>query len=162
MERPTEKAPQTASGSVGVIVEPRPLYQLQIRIPKLAPINSATGGGRGRASGARGAHWAIRKRERDDWRWIVWNAVNAAGGPPAEPLTRASFVATRFSSIQPDYGNLTESWKPILDALCRQPRGCGVLLDDGPRVVAYRDQFYNWARVAPGRGYLTLQIMEIR
>lgn len=131
-------------------------YSLKFRIDALPPMNTAN-------SRIRGRHWSAIKRTRDQWRQLVYCAVRTAGGAPPRPLARASLRAIRYSASAhgPDLGNLAESFKPILDALLVAPRGCGVLLDDGPRVLPYDQQHYEWQRAPRGEGAIEIEIEEI-
>jgi hypothetical protein len=131
-------------------------YALKFRVNALPPMNTAS-------SRIRGRHWSAIKRTRDQWRQVVALAVRDAGGPPQQPLRRASIHCVRCSASAqgPDLGNLAESFKPILDALLVQPRGCGVLLDDGPRVLPYCEQTYEWRHAPRGHGAIEIEIAEL-
>ncbi len=129
-------------------------YRISFEIATLPQMNSASGHSRGR-------HWTAAHRFRDQWRALVAYAVGRAGGSPPAPLRLAAITATRFSSRQPDYGNLVESFKGVIDSLLPSPRGCGVLLDDSPRVLPYDRQMYRWQKAPLGQGKIALVIEEI-
>jgi hypothetical protein len=84
-----------------------------------------------------------RKQHHDFWHMRVVEAVLESGGPPHQPLTRASITGIRYcAGIQPDRINIWASFKCIIDALqvpghrkkdCKI--GASVIMDDSPATL---------------------------
>lgn len=100
-------------------------YRIRRTIAALPPLNSA-----------RNKHWRVKQREREAFAVLV--AASTVGARPDAPLQRAIVWCVRRSSARPDYDNLVESFKIVLDALVR----CDVLADDTTEVVGVPS--YGW------------------
>ena len=118
-------------------------YELHIRLIGLPPMNTADGANR----------WA-RKNDRDCWYRAV--SVACTGRLPSSPLGKARVRITRRSASarEPDFENLTQGGKHLLDGLVR----CGVLLDDNPDVIGRTD--YVWEKAPPKGGNVTIDVWE--
>lgn len=120
---------------------------LDLTIPGLPPINTAGPHG--------GSHWA-RTTTKRQWEGKVCAAVlEALGRWPAQPLSRARVTITRASTREPDYDNLTQGGKFILDGLVK----AGVLVDDSPAVVGRPE--YLWERAPRGMGSVRIQVQAV-
>lgn len=109
-------------------------------------------------------HWIHHKRAADNWRALVLAIVRPEMRPP-EPLSRASIVCTRRSSVEPDFENLAASFKPVVDALCTSRRHgtrfvhrAEIIEDDKPSVLS-RD--YAWELASPNEGGIRLALDQL-
>ena len=118
-------------------------YQIIFEIEGLPP----TGNIRGRTWGA------IHGKKK---RWLSESRDTAEReGPPPEPLKKAKVVLTRFSSVQPDFENLTYSFKAVLDGL----KAAGVIADDSPKYIGYPT--YQWTRIKGNEGKIRVEVYEV-
>jgi Holliday junction resolvase RusA-like endonuclease len=109
-------------------------YYLEFSIPGLPKTTNA--GGR--------AHWAVKVKEAERWKWAVGVAVLRK--QPSAPLRKAQVTLTRHSSVEPEYDGLVSSFKAILDALTLH----GVIADDQPSVIGVPK--YEWKKAPPNQG----------
>lgn len=99
------------------------------------------------------AHWAVSGRERKRWRDAA--RLRAMIQRPPSPLTKCRLICTRFSYREPDFDNLTQSFKSVIDGL----KDAGVILDDKPSVVLERK--YLWERAPQKQGKIQVIVEEI-
>lgn len=74
---------------------------------------------------------------------------------PAKPLERARVTIVRCSTREPDFENLTQGGKFILDGLVK----AGVLADDAPKVIGRPD--YQWEPAPRGKGCVRVRVEEV-
>lgn len=118
---------------------------LDLEIQGLTPINTADGLNR----------WS-RQRLRKAWEGKVASAVlMALGRWPAAPLDRARVTIVRCSTREPDFENLAQGGKFILDGLVK----AGVIVDDSPVVIGRPD--YRWERAPRGQGSVRVRVEAI-
>ena len=117
------------------------MYHLKLDLPGLPRINTSDN-----------RHWRVRQREKKDWYFLVW--IESHRFVPESPLVRAQVRITRHSSSEPDYENLTQGGKHILDGLVR----AGVLADDKPSVIGQPE--YRWEKAPPRKGHVTVEVWE--
>jgi len=95
-------------------------------------------------------HWSVAHREVKRWRAIV-----ATYRPkPSQPLLYARVTCVRMSTREPDYENLTMSFKAAVDSLVH----CGIVVDDSP---AHMERIYRWAKARPRCGRVAIRVEEI-
>ena len=116
-------------------------YSLEFELDGLPPMNSADG-----------MHWRVRRKLRIDWELRVELACR--GRKPTEPLPRAQVEISRFSSREPDFENMAQGGKFLLDGLVK----CGVLLDDRPSVIG--QPVYRCSKIAPKQGKVRISVFE--
>lgn len=116
-------------------------YLLDIEIDGLPPMNSADG-----------FHWRKRKRLRDEWVNRVW--VLTINKRPRQPLASARIQITRFSSVEPDFDNLVQGGKWLMDGLT----DCGIIEDDKPSVIG--QPRYLWQKASPKQGRVRVEVWE--
>ena len=116
-------------------------YQLDVSIPGLPPINSATA-----------MHWRKRAKLRSHWKREVWYAVT--GKKPPTPLQRSRVVITRNSAARPDPDNLTDTSKFLLDALVE----LGIIEDDSNEHIELE---VLWEFAQQGKGFVRIQVDEV-
>ena len=122
-----------------VVISPRP-YFLWIEVGYLPPMNTS----------ATRRHWSVAHREVKRWRAIV-----ATYRPkPSQPLLYARVTCVRMSTREPDYENLTMSFKAAVDSLVH----CGIVVDDSP---AHMERIYRWAKARPRCGRVAIRVEEI-
>lgn len=120
---------------------------LDITIPGIPPMNTAGPHG--------GSHWGRTTTKRQWESKVVAAVLEALGRWPAQPLERARVTITRASTREPDYDNLTQGGKFLLDGLVK----AGVLVDDSPRVIGRPE--YRWEQAAPAQGYVRIQVESV-
>ena len=100
-------------------------------------------------------HWRVRQKEKLRWYVRVRMAAMAArkGWPR---LSRARVRITRCTAAnrQPDFENLAQGGKFILDGLVK----CGVLLDDNPDVIGQPE--YRWEKAKRGEAHVIVEVFE--
>lgn len=120
---------------------------LDLTIPGLPPMNTAGPHG--------GSHWS-RTRIKRQWEGHVCAAVlTALGRWPAAPLERARVTITRCSTREPDFDNLAQGGKFILDGLVK----AGVLADDSPKVIGRPE--YLWEPAPAAQGCVRVRVEEV-
>ena len=122
------------------------MFILQFEIPGLPPMNSASG-----------MHWRKRKEFKD--KWHSWVRLATLRNRPRSPLTRARVTVVRCSTQQPDYANLGEGSKFIIDALT-QSHGCGVIEDDSPEYIGR--PILEWEKVKRKDQCVRVTVEELR
>lgn len=119
---------------------------LELVIPGLPPMNTAGSHG--------GSHWS-RTTVKRKWESLVCAAVlEALGRWPAKSLDRARVTITRCSTREPDFDNLTQGGKFILDGLVK----AGVITDDSPAVIGRPE--YLWQKSPRGMGSVRITVEE--
>jgi len=116
-------------------------YTLEFELDGLPPMNSADG-----------MHWRVRRKLRIDWEFRVDLACR--GRKPETPLPKAQVKILRFSSREPDFENLAQGGKFLLDGLVK----CGVLEDDRPSVIG--QPIYKWIKASPKQGKVRIEVFE--
>ena len=72
--------------------------------------------------------------------------------PPEKPMKTAVIKYTRGSSQEPDYDNLTISFKSLQDSLIK----AGIIEDDSPKNISAT---YHWESAKAREGYVTIEII---
>ena len=117
-------------------------YSLAFELPGLPPMNTADG-----------MHWRKRHKLKKYWETAVHYAV--IGKRPVQPLERARVRVTRCSSSEPDFENMTQGGKFILDGLVK----AGVLIDDKPSVIG--QPVYEWRLAKPKHGCVRVSVESV-
>lgn len=98
-------------------------------------------------------HWAKAGAERRKWR----KHASSLAFPqrPRSPLSKCRLTCTRFSTVAPDYDNLSISFKSVIDGL----KDAKIIVDDKPSCVV--DRKYLWEKAKRGQGRITVRVEEI-
>ncbi len=124
------------------MTDPRGMVLLfSVTIPGIPPINSA-----------RSDHWSKRRKTRETWRTAIH--VMTHGQRPRSPLAFARVRLIRRSSSEPDYDNLVEAFKPVLDALC----DCRILTDDKPSNFEHGRAEYVWQKAGDRGAEIVIEV----
>jgi Holliday junction resolvase RusA-like endonuclease len=100
-----------------------------------------------------GSHWTTRHAEVRKWRNLISLAMISSGQKaPSAPLAKAEIILTRFSSVEPDFDNLCQSFKCAVDSL----KFHGIIKDDKMSVIG--QPIYNWKKVAPKKGAIRIEV----
>lgn len=103
-----------------------------------------------------GAHWTTRHRESQKWhKRLLGKMILTRSSPPPIPLKKAQLILTRYSSRAPDYDNLVQSMKPVIDAL----KKCLIIHDDSMAIIGRPD--YRWEKTGLREGKILIQVLEI-
>lgn len=117
-------------------------YQIELSIPVLPKLQPE------------GIHHMKVAKYRKDWHDLVFWHLKTVKRPPT-PLSRVAITFTRYSEQRPDYGNLVNSFKAVLDGLIVH----GIITDDNPDVV--EDQ-YLWSKTRRAdQNKITIALMSI-
>lgn len=119
-------------------------YSLDIELPGLPRMVNDLGS----------AHWAVKHKHNRYWNMAVHAQVIMDYHLPVKPLTKALVTLTRYSSVEPDFDNLVNSHKVILDSLIK----CGVLEDDCSDVIG--QPTYVWEKCSPGEGRIKIEVVS--
>lgn len=115
---------------------------LDLTLDGLPPMNTAD----------RTHHWSAYRLKRA-WEGKVCAAVlHELGRWPERPLDRARVTITRCSTREPDFENLTQGGKFLLDGLVK----AGVIVDDSPGVIGRPE--YLWVKGEPAKGSVRIQV----
>jgi len=95
---------------------------------------------------ARGGNPLTNARISKKWKSDV--QILAQVVAPPKPYEFAEVKMIRHSAVQPDYGNLVESFKPLLDGL----KGIWIVDDDPDHVL----ESYEWQCCARGQKFVEL------
>ena len=117
-------------------------YSLEFTINQLPPMNTADG-----------MHWRKRHKIKKSWEVLVWQEI--LNRRPILPLAFARVSITRHSSVHPDFDNLVQGGKFLLDSLVQN----GVIRDDKPGVIGHPE--YNWVKAAPSKGKVVVHVHEV-
>lgn len=99
------------------------------------------------------AHWAVKHKEMKMWRGFVHvEMLKREQRPPLEPLAKATLELIRRSSVEPDFDNLVQSFKVVVDALTKLK----IIQDDKMSVIGQPK--YKWQKAPPGRGSVTIRV----
>jgi hypothetical protein len=93
--------------------------------------------------------WYVQHRETKRVKEVVGLLVGSKR--PRVPLESARIVCTRRSAREPDYDNLSMSFKGAIDALVTT----GVLVDDSPR---HLQREYRWEKAPAGKGEMVMEV----
>jgi len=134
-------------------------YHLRIDLPGAPRMNTADN-----------RHWRVRQKEKLIWYELVKAAVWAEVGKPVclpfecavpsgvvwRTLHKARVRITRCTAAnrEPDFENLAQGGKHILDGLVR----CGVLLDDNPEVIGQPE--YKWEKAKRGEAHVVVEVWQ--
>ena len=99
------------------------------------------------------AHWAIAGAERKKWRLAA--KMRTFMQRPPTPLEKCKITCTRFSSSEPDFDNLTQSFKSVIDGL----KDAGIIKDDKASVVVKRE--YLWEKCGRGQGKIKVMVEAV-
>lgn len=117
---------------------------LDLTLDGLPPMNTAD----------RTHHWSAYRLKRA-WEGKVCAAVlHELGRWPERPLDRARVTITRCSTREPDFENLTQGGKFLLDGLVK----AGVLADDSPKVIGRPE--YLWEAAPRGAGSVRIRVED--
>ena len=100
------------------------------------------------------AHWAIAGKERKRWRAASCLSCLGQNRPP-EPLDRAKITCTRYSASEPDFDNLVQSFKSVIDGL----KDAKIIKDDKSSVIVERK--YMWEKTAPKQGRISILVESV-
>lgn len=100
-------------------------------------------------------HWAIKVKHNRKWEALVIYCLRAVATLPKEPLKKVRLEFTRYSSVEPDFDNLVNSFKCVVDALVKHR----VIEDDKRAVVGYPT--YAWEKCKKNEGKIEIEIREI-
>jgi len=118
-------------------------YELEFEIDQLPPMNTADG-----------LHWTKRNKLKKEWEILVWAEI--LNQRPRLALSRAKISITRYSSgPEPDYDNLVQGGKFLLDALVLNE----IIRDDKPGVIGKPD--YRWIKTNPKLGKVVVKVIQI-
>jgi Holliday junction resolvase RusA-like endonuclease len=97
-------------------------------------------------------HWAAKAKHVKQWKQLVFISLVSKKLIPASPYSKARLKLVRCSSAPPDFDNIAQSFKPVLDGLVE----AGVLQDDSLAVIGKPE--YGWEKVAPSQGKIIIQV----
>ena len=117
---------------------------LELEIPGLPPINSSD----------RLTRWTAIKL-RNKWTSAVCTAVLVSAGKWPEPMKRAKITITRCSATRPDYDNLVQGGKHLIDGL----RRARVILDDDHDTIG--EPVYLWEYAPRSAGCVRIRVEEV-
>lgn len=118
---------------------------LDLTLDGLPPMNTAD----------RTHHWSAYRLKRA-WEGKVCAAVlHELGRWPERPLDRARVTITRCSTREPDFENLAQGGKFLLDGLVK----AGVIADDSPKVIGRPT--YLWERAPRGGGCVRINVRPV-
>lgn len=120
-------------------------YQLKLEINGLPKTVNALGR----------KHWAVKVKHNRFWEKLVGYEIFKQNLKPSEPLKKAKIEFVRYSSIEPDFDNLVNSFKVIMDALIKN----GIIIDDKPSIVGCPT--YAWEKCKKKEGKITVEIKEV-
>ena len=120
--------------------------KLDLTIDGLPPMNT---------SNSRGSHWSHSKLKRTWGDRVVAAVLFTLKKWPEKPLERARVSITRCSTSEPDYDNLVQGGKFLLDGLIR----AGVIVDDAPSVIGRPD--YYWEKAQAAKGCVRIRVESI-
>ncbi len=120
----------------------RVMFKLEVDLPGLPRTTNAA-----RASG----HW---DRYKHDVSWKTQVAHAVRGKLPPAPLVKFRLELTRWSSVEPDYDNLTSTFKVIVDGL----KYAGVIANDKISNTGQWD--CRWEKTKPKQGRIRVVVEE--
>jgi Holliday junction resolvase RusA-like endonuclease len=122
------------------------IEMLEFEMDGLPPMNTANGW-----------HWRRRKKAKDEWINKVYYAARNAIPVEfrQEPLSRAKVTLIRCSTREPDFDNLVQGGKFIMDGLVK----AGVILDDKPSVIG--QPVYLWQKASPKQGKVRVRVEAV-
>ena len=118
-------------------------YRFAFELEGLPPMNTADG-----------MHWRKRNKLKIDWEARVYYAV--IHDRPEKPLSKARVSVTRCSTREPDFENLAQGGKFLLDGLVK----AGILEDDCPRVIGQPEYLWEPARPKHGKVIITVESVD--
>jgi len=95
-------------------------------------------------------HWAVKMKEAQEWKLGVMCAC--MGKKPLRPLKVANIFLTRFSRVRPDYDNLVNSFKAVLDGLI----DAGIIENDRHENIGV--PIYNWKKYCIKGGKIKVEV----
>lgn len=122
-------------------------FVLEFELPGLPPMNTANGW-----------HWRKRKKSKDEWVLRTTCAAKCeilklkSEGRVFIPWDKATVELIRFSTREPDFDNLVQGGKFIMDGLVR----AGVIRDDKPSVIG--QPVYLWEKAKPKEGKVRVRV----
>jgi Holliday junction resolvase RusA-like endonuclease len=101
-----------------------------------------------------GSHgsWRAAAAERKRWRQAAHMAAKSYNLIPDKPLEQACIKCVRHSSVEPDYDNLSISFKSVIDGL----KDAGVIADDKSTVIISRE--YLWQKAPRSKGWIRVEV----
>ncbi len=100
-------------------------------------------------------HWGVKTKHNRYWDIVIRAQILKDHKFPDLPLPKAQVTLTRFSSAEPDFDNLANSFKCCMDSLVK----CGVLSDDNPKVIG--QPTYVWEKCSPGGGKIKIEVKSV-
>jgi len=97
-------------------------------------------------------HWAVKAKETRYW--IDCVALYVINKKPLKPLPKVRLRFTRFSSRQPDFDNLVNSFKAVQDGLVVS----GILQNDKPENIETPE--YIWQKACHKKGQIRIEVWE--
>lgn len=97
-------------------------------------------------------HWWTKVKEIKEWEAIIH--FQTLGKRPMKPLEKASVKFTRHSSRCPDYDNLAQSFKAVLDCLVKSK----ILKNDSMEVIGKPE--YHWEKTKSRKGYIEIEVLS--
>ena|SRR3990167_10442710 len=103
-----------------------------------------------------GRSWHSKFREANKWhaRLLGKMLITRQVAPPL-PLKKAKVTLIRNSSREPDFDNLVQSFKPVVDALKKTL----IIVDDSSKVIGHPK--YEWQKADPKNGTIRIVVEEI-
>ncbi len=99
-----------------------------------------------------GRHWRAKAGHAQQWLGKVMIAMNMKR--PPTPLTTATLVMTRLSSVEPDHDGLVGSFKSVIDALVK----IRILENDKPSNIG--SPTYLWEKTKQGAGKIKVKVQS--
>ena len=105
------------------------------------------------------APWRRVHTHTTRWHWLVRQALGhriaCIRADPKFPYDFAEVSFVWHSSVEPDFINMANSFKPVLDGLVRH----GVLVDDSP---SHLRDIYSWEKAPRKKGYIEVEIEAVK
>ena len=99
------------------------------------------------------AHWREKHKDTKRWDNIIRCKV-PLNQRPHVPLKKAQLTLVRCSSVCPDWDNLANSWKHVVDSLVTNK----ILSDDSFKVIGMPK--FTWEKARPTEGKIVIEIRE--
>lgn len=96
------------------------------------------------------AHWSVAYKEKKQVLHLV--NLSTIGKRPAEPLSKASLILERHSSVMPEYDGMTGSFKYVIDSLV----SLKILKNDTMDVIG--SPFYQWVKAKKNEGKIRVVV----
>lgn len=104
-------------------------------------------------NGSHGSYWQVVQEKR---KWEKLIVFQIGLNRPPSPLALSKLTLTRFSSVEPDYDNLTASFKKIVDILRDQK----IIANDKMGNFVGGKPNYLFQKTAPKNGHIRVLLEE--